>query len=154
MKNAYNFLIVLAIMVFVIGCSCGNLSNLVSTDTPPKETPSKETPSKETATTTEKPKTSDTNANKTMTDKVTDVATTGEKIGIQECDELMDSLRVKIESDSTDFVTKAVLKALEAQFREGIKQSLEQNNADRDATASLCKELKKSMDDKVANQAK
>ena len=130
MKNIYNFLIVAAIMIFVIGCSCGKLTELGSKDTP-----------------TEKKTTSDPNANKTLTDKVTDVATEGEKIGIPECDELMDYFRSKIENEDTDFVTKAFLKTLEARFREGIKKSIEENKSDKAETAKWCKEFKQNLDE-------
>jgi hypothetical protein len=140
MKNKYNVLLVLAIMIFVIGCSCGSLTDL--------------TGSKDTSTEKKTEKTSDPNANKTLTDKVTDVATDGEKIGIPECDELMDYFRTKIESENTDFVTKAVLKTLEARFREGIKQSLEQNKSDKTETAKWCKEFKKNLDDQETKQTK
>lgn len=137
MKNKYNFLLVLAVMVFVIGCSCGQFTNFGSKDT-----------------STEKTKTSDPNANKTLTDKVTDIATEGEKIGVPECDELMDYFRTKIESEQTDFVTKAVLKTLEARFREGIKKNLEENKADKGETAKWCKEFKKNLDEQETKKQK
>lgn len=118
-------------MIFVIGCSCGSFDQLTSQDKP-----------------------SSNSSNKTLTDQVTDVATTGEKIGIQECDDLMDTFRTKIESDNTDFVTKAVLKTLEAKFREQLKQSLEQNKTDKVETAKMCKEIKTQLDQQTANQPK
>lgn len=134
MKNKYNLLLIIAIMVFVIGCSCGGLDQFVSQDKPSGQSPN--------------------SSNKTVTDQVTDVATTGEKIGIQECDDLMDYFRSKIESDNTDFVTKAVLKTLEARFREGIKQNLDENKADKVETAKWCKEFKKQLDEQEAKQKK
>lgn len=145
MKNKLNFLIVIAIMVFVIGCSCGNLTDLGS---------SKETPTDKPKTSDSGSKTTDSASNKSLTDKATDVVTMGEKIGIQECDEVMDSFRTMIENDNTDFVTKAVLKTLEAQFRQSIKESIEKNQTDRDATAQFCKELKKQLEEQTAKQGK
>lgn len=137
MKNKLNFLIVITIMVFVIGCSCGNLTNLGSKDT-----------------STDKTKPSDTSSNKSLTDKATDVVTTGEKIGVAECDELMDYFRAKIENEETDFVTKAILKTMESQFREGIKKSLEDNKTDKAQTAKFCKEFKKNLDEQEAKKTK
>lgn len=138
MKNKFNFLIVIAIMVFVIGCSCGKFVDFSGT----KDT------------STDKTKTSDSGSNKSLTDKATDVVTEGEKIGVPECDELMDYFRNKIENEETDFVTKAILKTMESQFREGIKKSLEDNKTDKTQTAKFCKEFKKNLDDQEAKQKK
>ncbi len=142
MKNKLNLLLVLAIIVFVIGCSCGKTWDFG------KSEPTKNQPTK----TTEKP--ADTNSNKTLTDRATDVVTEGEKIGIPECDELMDYFRSKIENEDTDFVTKAVLKTLESQFREGIKKSIEENKSDKVQTAKFCKEFKKNLDEQEQKQKK
>lgn len=142
MKNKFNLLLVLAIIVFVIGCSCGKTWDFG------KSEPTKNQPTK----TTEKP--ADTNSNKTLTDRATDVVTEGEKIGIPECDELMDYFRSKIENEDTDFVTKAVLKTLESQFREGIKKSIEENKSDKVQTAKFCKEFKKNLDEQEQKQKK
>ena len=138
MKNKFNFLIVIAIMVFVIGCSCGRFADFGS--------------SKDTST--DKTKSSEPGSNKSLTDKATDVATEGEKIGVPECDELMDYFRNKIDNENTDFVTKAVLKTLEARFREQLKKSLEENKSDKVETAKWCKEFKKNLDEQEAKQSK
>jgi hypothetical protein len=145
MKNLYNFLMVAAIMIFVIGCNCSFGDWIPSQPSQPSQPNQPNQPNQPA---------SSPNENKSLADKATDVVTTGEKIGIQECDDLMDSFRAKIENENTDFTTKFILKALEDQFRQQIKQSLEQNNADRDATAALCKELKKSFDQQNAQPAK
>lgn len=137
MKNRLNFLIVIAIMFFVIGCSCGKFADFGSKDT-----------------STEKTKTSDSTSNKSLTDRATDVVTEGEKIGVPECDELMDYFRTKIENEETDFVTKAILKTMESQFREGIKKSLEDNKSDKAQTAKFCKEFKKNLDDQESKNKK
>lgn len=131
MKNKLNLLIVLGAMFFVIGCSCGNLGNLLQDE---KQKPTDKT----------------TSDNRTVTDKVgdklTDVVTEGEEIGIPECDELMDYFRSKIDNEETDFVTKAFLKTLESRFREGIKKSIEENKSDKTETAKWCKEFKSNID--------
>ena len=82
MKNKFNLLVVLAIMVFVIGCSCGKTWDFGSSE-PKSNTPTK---------TTEKQADSG-SSNKSVADRATDVVTEGEKIGIPECDELMDYFR-------------------------------------------------------------
>ncbi len=142
MKNTVNILLVGVIMVFVIGCNCG-FGNLGQSETTPSKPNQPNQPSQ--------PTTSQ-NENKSLSDKATDVVTTGEKIGVPECDELMDYFRTKIENENTDFLTKAFLKTLEAQFRDGIKKSLEQNNADKAGTAAFCKEFKKNLDEQEAKK--
>ena len=137
MKNKLNFLIVIAIMVFVMGCTCGKFVDFGSKET-----------------STDKTKTSEPGSNKSLTDKATDVVTEGEKIGVPECDELMDYFRNKIDNEETDFVTKAVLKTLESQFREGIKKSLEDNKTDKAQTAKFCKEFKQNLDKEESKQKK
>lgn len=143
MKNVQNFLLVIAVMIFVIGCNCKFGDYGQSQPSQPSQPNQPGQPNQPT---------SSPNENKSLADKATDVVTTGEKIGIQECDDLMDSFRTKIENENTDLITKGILKALEAQFRQQIKQSLEQNNADRESTALFCKELKKSLDEQVPQQ--
>lgn len=133
---------VLAVMIFVIGCSCGNLGNMFQDEKP----------------TTQKQTDKTTSDNRTITDKVTDkvtdVATEGEKIGIPECDEMMDYFRNKIDSEETDFFTKAILKTMEAKFREGIKQSVGEGKSDKAETAKWCKEFKKNLDQEEAKTKK
>lgn len=146
MKNFGNLFLVGAIMVFVLGCNCGfsSFGGGQSEPAQPKQNqPTSSQPNKPTT---------GNNENKSLTDKATDVVTTGEKIGIQECDDVMDGIRSKIENENTDFVTKAVLKTLESQFRQKIKESLDQNQTDREATAKFCKELKKNWDEQEAKQ--
>ena len=131
MKNKINLLLVLAVMIFVIGCSCGNMGNMFSD-------------SKDNG------KSSDKTLTEKVTDKVTDVATEGEKIGVPECDELMDYFRNKIDDEKTDFVTKAFLKTLESQFRAGIKKNIEENKTNKEDMAKWCKEFKSNIDKEEA----
>lgn len=141
MKNTFNFLLVGAIMIFVLGCNCGFGGFGGGQSEPTK--PASSQPNQ--------PKTGQ-NENKSLTDKATDVVTTGEKIGIQECDDVMDGIRAEIENENTDFFTKTVLKTLESQFRDQIRKSVNESNTDREATAKFCQELKKNWDEQKAKQ--
>ncbi|MBX7169494.1 MAG: hypothetical protein K1X72_00965 [Pyrinomonadaceae bacterium] len=138
MKNKTNFLLVIAVMVFIIGCTCNKSWEFGKSEPPKSEKPSN---------TTEKPadsptKPAENNSNKTLVDKATDVATEGDKIGIPECDELMDYFRSKIDDSDMDYVSKAFWKVMESQFRDGIKKNLEENKADKAQTAKFCREFK------------
>ena len=150
MKNKLNLLLVLAIIVFIIGCSCGKTWEFGKSE-PTKNEPTKTTEKQANG---DNPTKTGNSSNKSLTDRATDVVTEGEKIGIPECDELMDYFRSKIENEDTDFVTKAILKTMESQFREGIKKSIEENKADRTETAKFCKEFKKNLDEQEQKQKK
>jgi hypothetical protein len=141
MKNTLNFLFVMAIMVFIIGCNCKFGQGGQSEPTQDRTNqPSQPTTSQ--------------NENKSQTDQPTSPTAEGDKIGVPECDELMDYFKNKIDNENTDYFTKAVLKTLEARFREGIKKSLEENKSDKTETAKWCKEFKKNLDEQEAKQQK
>lgn len=136
MKNTLNFLLVMAVMVFIIGCNCkfGETGQSEPTSSNPNQP------------------TSSPNANKSLTDQATDLATQGGKTGVPECDELMDYFRNKIENENTDMITKAILKTFEGQFREQLKKSIEENNTNKEETAKFCKEFKKNLDEQEAKK--
>lgn len=136
MKNKLTVLSILLILsAFVLGCS--QIQKTIEGE------PSNTTAGK-----------SDSSTNKSLSDKVIDSTIAGEKIGIPECDELMDYFTSKIENEETDFITKAFLKTLESQFRQGIKKNLEENKADKAETAKFCKEFKTKIDQEEAKQKK
>jgi hypothetical protein len=128
MKNKYNLLLVVAIMVFVIGCSCGSLTDLGSS-------------------TSEKP------SNKTLTDKVTDKVADdvvdGETSGVQECDDLMKFLKEQAESPDDNWVTKGIKSYIIGQIKKSLRESIEKNKDDKVKLAEQCKDLRKSFDDQL-----
>ncbi len=148
MKNTTNFLLVIAVMVFIIGCTCNKSWDFGKSEPPTKPADSNQ---KQTDTPT---KSADSNANKTLVDKATDVATEGDKIGIPECDELMDYFRSKIDDSDMDYVSKAFWKVMESQFRDGIKKSIEENKSDKAQTAKFCREFKKNLEEQEQKQKK
>jgi hypothetical protein len=136
MKNKLTILSVLLILsAFVLGC--GQIQKTIEGE--PSNTSSGK---------------SDSSANKSLSDKVIESTVAGEKIGIPECDELMDYFTSKIDNEETDFITKAFLKTLESQFRQGIKKNLEENKSDKAETAKFCKEFKAQIDKEEAKQKK
>lgn len=135
MKNKINALLVLGIMVFVIGCTCTGFGPFSQSETPKSDSPATDVKKNTTPT-----------PEKSLTDKATDLVTSGEKIGVAECDDLMDYFRTQIENENTDMFSKALLKTMESTFREGLRKSIEQNNQDKEQLAKFCKEFKANLD--------
>ncbi len=85
------------------------------------------------------------NSNKTIGDKAVDVAVGDTKIGIKECDEVVEILNEQINDPDESFVTKALKRTILNQFREQLKQSLENNKTDKQQVAEFCREFKKNL---------
>ncbi len=121
MKNKFVFLISLAILfVSVLGCSYYN----------PLESSSN----------------SATNDNRTMSDKAIDSTVGGEKIGVPECDEIVDFFAEQAKSPDDDFITKAAREYAIGKIRESFKQSIEEHKGDKTAMAKECREFKTQLD--------
>jgi len=130
MKNKSTF--ILAILIFalaVIGCSSINpLSDTKSGSNTP-------------------------GSNKSLTDKAVDTAVGEQKIGIPECDQVMDMLAAEANSPDDNFVTKAVKQTFLNKIRDSIKQSIEENKNDKVELAKNCKELKTQLENYKAEDA-
>jgi len=90
--------------------------------------------------------------NKTLTDKGVDVVVGDEKIGVPECDEVVDFFNREIDNPDDDFVTKAVKKTVLNKLKEQFKQMIEENKTDKVELAKTCKEFKKNLDEFKAQQ--
>lgn len=79
---------------------------------------------------------------KTLTDKGIEIATGNERIGVQECDDLMDSIAEQSRSEDDNYVTKAVKDYVLNKIRESVKKSIEENKNDKAAMAKECKDFR------------
>jgi hypothetical protein len=79
---------------------------------------------------------------KSLTDKGIDIATGNERIGVQECDDLMDSIAEQSRSEDDNYVTKAVKGYVLNKIRESVKKSIEENKNDKVAMAKECKDFR------------
>lgn len=86
-----------------------------------------------------------TGSNKTIEDKAVDVAVGDTKIGIKECDEVVEILNEQINNPDDNFVTKALKRTMLNQFRDQLKRSLEENKTDKQAVGEFCAEFKKNL---------
>jgi len=85
--------------------------------------------------------------NKAIIDKTIDTAVGGEKIGVQECDELYDYVADLItKGENEDYVTRAARQYFLNKIREQIKISIEENKNDKVQMAKDCKDYRRQID--------
>jgi hypothetical protein len=82
------------------------------------------------------------NSNKTLTDKVVDKTVGEAKIGVSECDEVLDLLAAEANNPDDNFVTKAVKATFLNRIRDSIRTSVEENKNDKEELAKNCREFK------------
>jgi len=87
-----------------------------------------------------------TNDNRTLSDKAIDSTVGEEKIGIPECDEVVDFFADQAKSADDDFLTKAAREYALNTIRESFKQSIEENKGDKTAMAKECRKFKTQLD--------
>lgn len=124
MKNKNAFLMtILILLALVLGCSFYN-------------------PLSDSANNANSPTTND----KDKSNKAIDETAQEEKIGIPECDELLDFLADQTKSEDDNFVTKGFREYYLNTIREGLKKSIEENKNDPTKMAKECKKLKAQLD--------
>ena len=85
-------------------------------------------------------------ANKTLKDHGVDIAVGDKKIGIQECDDVVDFFNREIDNPDDDFVTKAAKKTILNQFKEQFRQAVEENKTDKVQLAKVCKDFRDNLE--------
>jgi len=131
MKNRLNIFAVLAVLLFA-GLGCGSFNPFSDQGKGPN------------------PRT----ANKTLTDKAVDTAVGEEKIGVPECDEVMDMLAAEANNPDDSFVTKAVKATFLNKIKESIRKSVEENKGDTKEMAKNCREFKTQLEKFKADEVK
>lgn len=79
--------------------------------------------------------------NRTFSDKAIESTVGNQKIGVPECDEIIDFFADQARNPDDDFVTKAAREFAINKIRESFKQSLEENKNDKTAMAKDCREF-------------
>ncbi|MBL8182170.1 MAG: hypothetical protein JNL64_11250 [Blastocatellia bacterium] len=134
MKNLFSFTLVLLVVVFVaLGCNWSFGDSKSSETNTSKSTPS-------------------TNSNKTLTDKGVDAVVGEGKIGVPECDEVIDLLTAEANNPDDNFVTKAAKQMFYNKIKEAIKTNIEENKTDKAEMAKNCKEFKTQLDNFKSTQ--
>jgi hypothetical protein len=125
MKNQLSFILVL-LVIAIVALGCGRL-NPFSSD-------------------------SGSSSNKSIKDTAVDTVVGEKKIGVPECDEVMDAITAELNNPDDDFVTKAVKATILNRIKDGIKESVDKNPNDKVELAKTCKEFKTQFDKYKAEQ--
>lgn len=84
--------------------------------------------------------------NKDLSERAIDSTIGEEKIGIPECDEIIDFFAEQAKSEDDNFVTKAARGYAMNKVRESFKKSIEENKGDTAKMAKECKDFKVQLD--------
>lgn len=135
MKNTSIWAVASFVLVLsVLGCSS---LNPFSDSSKPASAPASNT----------RPANTSANKEKTLPDKAIDTALGEEKIGVQECDELLDSLAEMAKSPEDEgYLMGAARRVLLNKVRTSVKQAIEDNKNDKVKLASDCRDLKAEID--------
>ncbi|MBX3245163.1 MAG: hypothetical protein KF685_11995 [Acidobacteria bacterium] len=127
MKNKISFLVVLGLLTAAV-LGCGGLN-------PFSGGGDSETSSNRSG--------SNSGKSDTISDKAVDVAVGEEKIGIPECDAVVDELvgQTKSKNDDEGYVAKAFRQYWENMIREAIRKSVEENKNDPEKLATECRKI-------------
>lgn len=82
------------------------------------------------------------NGDRSVTDKAIDTTVGRSKIGVPECDEVMDLIETELSNSEDDFVTKAIKATVLNRIKDGIKESVDKSPNDTVELAKTCKEFK------------
>ena len=85
------------------------------------------------------------NSNKSLTDKGIDTVVGEEKIGVPECDEVMDMLTAEMNNPDDGYIAKAGKAFVLNKIKQSIKDSVEKNKNDKTELAKNCTEFKKEL---------
>ncbi len=129
MKNRVSGSVALFILL-TVGLGCGLVERIQKTATGPESS----------------------NSNKTLTDKAVDTTVGEAKIGVPECDEVMDLLAAEANDPDDNFVTKAVKATFLNRIRDSIRASVEENKNDKEELAKTCREFKSQLQKFKAEQ--
>lgn len=95
--------------------------------------------------------------NKTYTDKAVDTAVGEEKIGIPECDEVMDMITEIANNPDDGFVSKAIkatfINRIKTALRNAIEESKNKKEKDNVDLARECRDFKKQLEKYKAEEA-
>lgn len=124
MKNKFALIVSMLLLSFaILGCSSINpLSSKKSADSTPESA---------------RP-----NSNKTTTDRAIDTAVGDEKIGVPECDEVIDILTAEANNPDDNYIVKAGKALVFNKIKQSIKESVEKNKGNTAELAKTCQDAK------------
>ncbi|QYO65349.1 hypothetical protein [Leptolyngbya sp. 7M] len=84
--------------------------------------------------------------NPTVADKTVDTVLGDQKIGIPECDEVMDMIDRELNNPDDGMIAKAAKATFLNKMKESIRNSVEQNNDNKTELAKTCGEFKRNLE--------
>ncbi len=129
MKNKFVLLFTLTLLL-ISALSCSYYNPLESRSDTPKNKNSQTAKSED----------------ESLSDKAIDSTVGEEKIGVPECDEIIDFFADQSKSEDDNFVTKAARQYALNKVRESFKQSIEENKGDTAKMAKECRKFKTQLD--------
>lgn len=130
-KSAGSILALMALLAVALGCGFSN--------------PFSGTPSN-TAANTSRSNSQNVNVNRSITDVAVDTALGEQKIGVPECDQVMDMLTDYANNPDDNFAVRAAKGVFVNKIKESIRQNIEQNQTNKADLAQVCKEAKTELD--------
>lgn len=83
--------------------------------------------------------------NKTVTDRAVDTVTGESKIGIPECDEVLDMITAEANNPDDNFIARAAKNLVFNRIKDSIRQSVEENTKSKEELAKLCRDFKQEL---------
>ncbi|MGI8787541.1 MAG: hypothetical protein ACR2HG_07265 [Pyrinomonadaceae bacterium] len=83
---------------------------------------------------------------KSTSEKTTTSTDDEDKIGVPECDELLDYISEQSKNQNDDYVTKATREFFLNRIRDSEKKSIEENKNNTEELAKSCKDYRKQLD--------
>ena len=93
-------------------------------------------------------------ANKSLSDQAVDTALGVQKLGIPECDALMDDLTAYANNPEDGFAEQLAKSLVANQIKSSVKTAVEENQTDKAQLATICKSLKAEFEKTKAGTAK
>lgn len=93
-----------------------------------------------------------TGENKPADDTIVDSTVPKSNVGIPECDAVLDTIEAELQNPDDNFLVRAAKRTILNQIKESIKQSIQENPADKEQLAKTCKDFKVEVDRAIAEQ--
>lgn len=124
MKNKLTSVVAFLVLGF-IALGCGSINPLSDSKESTNSAPSSNSP-----------------GNKSTTDKVVDSTVGRSKIGVPECDEVVDLIEAEMNNPNDNFLVKAGKATILNRIKDGIRESVEKNKQDTTEMVKTCKEFR------------
>gem|GEM_PF-656856 len=85
------------------------------------------------------------NSNTTVADQAVNAAVGEQRVGVAECDEVIELLIAQTQNPDDNFAVKAIKQSAVNRFRDEVKRRLEQSQTDKTQVVNFCREFRKNL---------